>query len=192
MLEACQSDEHVAATALAQMGTKAEGYRFHWNYALRCLMPNLSDGKEQDFNLNEIMRRPLPAPTPRPPPVAVAVASVSVDTTAATSTSTTQAPLISPGEVKKAKRLSLEDYKRRRGTLGSSDNSSSATSAAQSLQGATGGLADIRSRLGRALTGRLDHSFLQWMLPLWKIHFYELWMLVFQCLLSGCHLIWSL
>lgn len=150
MLEACQSDEHVAATALAQMGTKAEGYRFHWNYALRCLMPNLSDGKDQDFNLNEIMRRPLPAPTPRPPPVAVAVASVSVDTTAATSTSTTQAPLISPGEVKKAKRLSLEDYKRRRGTLGSSDNSSSATSAAQSSQGATGGLADIRSRLGES------------------------------------------
>ncbi|PIO75298.1 hypothetical protein TELCIR_02670 [Teladorsagia circumcincta] len=63
MLDACQSDEHVAATALAQMGATAEGFRFHWNMALRYLMPNLNERLNVDFDLADSVRKPLPLPS---------------------------------------------------------------------------------------------------------------------------------
>ncbi|KAK6024766.1 SET domain protein [Ostertagia ostertagi] len=155
MLDACQSDEHVAATALAQMGAKAEGFRFHWNMALRYLMPNLNESLNVDFDLADSVRKPLPLPSVRQP--VTTLPSVSVDAAMATSTSS-QAPAASPVEVRKAKRLSLEDYKRRRSTMGSSENTSASAGAA-TAQTATGNLVDLRLRSGETNT-RPTRSFI--------------------------------
>ncbi|XGW25735.1 hypothetical protein V3C99_006831 [Haemonchus contortus] len=153
MLDACQSDEHVAATALAQMGAKAEGFRFHWNMALRYLMPNLNERLHVDFDLAETVHRPLPQPSVRQPPTTLP--SVSVDTATTTSTSS-QVPLASPVEVRKAKRLSLEDYKRRRSTMGPSDSAGGPTGAA-AAQGTTGN--DHKGRIGES-SSRPSRSFI--------------------------------
>ncbi|WKY08629.1 hypothetical protein Q1695_007842 [Nippostrongylus brasiliensis] len=159
LLDACQSDEHVAATVLAQMGAKAEGFRFHWNMALRFLTPKFS-GVNDDFTLAVIVRKPLPLPTPRPAsaPVPVtepipaptatpaSVPSVSVEVPEATPTSS-QAPMVSPVEVKKAKRITLEDYKKRRSTMGSTENSGSSAGTSSAPTG-TGSISDVKTRLG--------------------------------------------
>ncbi|KAJ1363571.1 hypothetical protein KIN20_023470 [Parelaphostrongylus tenuis] len=120
ILDACQDDEHVAATALAQMGGKsAEGFRFHWSVALRYVMSTMNDLKNMEFRLAEVVRKPLPLPSSRNASKISEI--VTVDTSTDTPTSS-QMQEPSTNEVKKAKRLSLEDYKRRRSTMGSSDN----------------------------------------------------------------------
>ncbi|KAK5969214.1 SET domain-containing protein [Trichostrongylus colubriformis] len=154
MLDACQSDEQVAATALAQMGAKAEGFRFHWNMALRFLMPILNERTHVDFDLAESVHKPLPQPSVRQP--VTTLPSVSVDTATATSTSS-QAPMASPVEVRKAKRLSLEDYKRRRSTMGSSENTSASSGATATPT--TGSLADMRNRTAE-INSRPTRSFI--------------------------------
>ncbi|KJH50018.1 hypothetical protein DICVIV_03819 [Dictyocaulus viviparus] len=134
VLDGCQYDEHVAATALAQMGGKSGGFRFHWSVALRYLIPNLIDGQHTDFCLTGMIRKPLPTPSSHN--------AVKVTTAVADNANTaSQLHVIGPVEVKKAKRLSLEDYKKRRSTLGSSDskNASNKTSASNVSANATVG-----------------------------------------------------
>ncbi|KAL6738631.1 hypothetical protein Aduo_012158 [Ancylostoma duodenale] len=154
MLEACQSDEHVAAAALAQMGSKTEGFRFHWNMALRTSVPSWTESSSVDFHLADSVQKPLPLPTTRDS-TANTSAAVSVDTTATTSTAS-PLPLTSPAEVKKGKRLSLEDYKRRRSTMASesvtvSSGTSSTTTTVPSV--------NVRNRAGDSTT-RITRSFM--------------------------------
>ncbi|EYC11352.1 hypothetical protein Y032_0051g2163 [Ancylostoma ceylanicum] len=152
MLEACQSDEHVAAAALAQMGSKTEGFRFHWNMALRSSVPCWTELSSVDFHLADSVQKPLPLPTARD--IATS-AAVSVDTTATTSTASSL-PLTSPAEVKKGKRLSLEDYKRRRSTMASEGVTvSSGTSSTTT----TGSSTNVRNRAGDSTT-RITRSFM--------------------------------
>lgn len=76
----------------------AEGFRFHWNMALRSSVPSWAELSSVDFHLAESVQKPLPLPTTRN---SVAhTSAVSVDTTATTSTASTL-PLTSPAEVKK-------------------------------------------------------------------------------------------
>ncbi|ETN80079.1 SET domain protein [Necator americanus] len=153
MLEACQSDEHVAAAALAQMGSKAEGFRFQWNMALRSSFATLAEGSGVDFNLAESVHKPLPLPTVRSS--ATCAGAVSVDTAATTSTAS-PLPMSSPVEVKKGKRLSLEDYKRRRSTMVT--ETSTAPSGTPSTQTTTQ-CTDSRNRTGD-VTSRITRSFI--------------------------------
>ncbi|VDM61248.1 unnamed protein product [Angiostrongylus costaricensis] len=135
ILDACRYDEHVAATALAQMGGKsAEGFRFHWKVALRCVMSNFNDGENTEFQLAEVIQKPLPLPSLRNG--SKPHGTVAVDTS--TTPSSSQLPIVSTNEVKKAKRLSLEDYKRRRNTMGSSDHGNASSRVpSQSFSGTT-------------------------------------------------------
>ncbi|VDM68317.1 unnamed protein product [Strongylus vulgaris] len=147
MLDACQSDEHVAAAALAQM---AEGFRFHWNMALRSSVPSWTESSNVDFELAGSVQKPLPPPTSRNS--ATMASTISVDTTATTSTAST----LSLGSPAEAKRLSLEDYKRRRSTMASEGGTASSgmTSAPH-----IGPSADVRIRVGD-ITSRITRSFM--------------------------------
>ncbi|VDK47490.1 unnamed protein product, partial [Cylicostephanus goldi] len=156
MLEACQSDEHVAAAALAQMGSKAEGFRFHWNMALRSSVPSWTESSNVDFELAGSVQKPLPPPTSRNSVTTADTASVETTaTTSAPSTSTTA----SPAEVKKAKRLSLEDYKRRRSHMASD---SGATPSAAPATTSAAPSAEVRTRTVETTTTttRITRSFM--------------------------------
>ncbi|KAE9419952.1 hypothetical protein Angca_002356 [Angiostrongylus cantonensis] len=153
ILDACRYDEHVAATALAQMGGKSEGFRFHWNVALRCVMSNFNDGENTEFQLAEVIQKPLPLPSLRNG--SKPHGTVAVDTSTAPTSS--QLPM-STNEVKKAKRLSLEDYKRRRSTMGSSDNGNASSRVpSQSFSGTTTN--DRKNHIGENMT-RPTRSFM--------------------------------
>uniref|UniRef100_A0A158P9X6 SET domain-containing protein n=1 Tax=Angiostrongylus cantonensis TaxID=6313 RepID=A0A158P9X6_ANGCA len=151
ILDACRYDEHVAATALAQMGGKsAEGFRFHWNVALRCVMSNFNDGENTEFQLAEVIQKPLPLPSLRNG--SKPHGTVAVDT----STAPTSSQL--PMSTNEAKRLSLEDYKRRRSTMGSSDNGNASSRVpSQSFSGTTTN--DRKNHIGENMT-RPTRSFM--------------------------------
>ncbi|KHJ97068.1 SET domain protein, partial [Oesophagostomum dentatum] len=152
MLEACQSDEHVAAAALAQMGSKSEGFRFHWNMALRSLMSSWAGSENVEFQLAESVHKPLPPPTPRSSETKTSADTA--DLGAGTSSISPPPPAEKPVEVKKGKRLSLEDYKRRRSTMAAEGtNTSSGASSAHTTTSA-----DNRNRT--EVTPRITRSFI--------------------------------